>query len=65
MFEAMKQDLFPGEQTKVKSSGGTGTVRVKYTPSKEKLNIVRGLLELMRQIFIMAEDFLKEKQSCL
>ncbi|MGH0943936.1 Cthe_2314 family HEPN domain-containing protein [Bacillus mycoides] len=50
---------------KVKSSGGTETVMVKYTPSKEILNIARGLLELMRQIFIIVEDFLKEKQSCL
>ncbi|HHT7238490.1 TPA: Cthe_2314 family HEPN domain-containing protein [Bacillus cereus] len=50
---------------KVKSSGGTETVIVKYTPSKEILNIARGLLKLMRQIFIIVEDFLKEKQSCL
>ncbi|OAK34052.1 Cthe_2314 family HEPN domain-containing protein [Bacillus wiedmannii] len=50
---------------KVKSSGGTETVMVKYSPSKEILNIARGLLELMRQIFIIVEDFLKEKQSCL
>ncbi|SDZ84816.1 Cthe_2314 family HEPN domain-containing protein [Bacillus nitratireducens] len=50
---------------KVKSPGGTETVIVKYTPSKEILNIARGLLELMRQIFIIVEDFLKEKQSCL
>ncbi|QWI55253.1 Cthe_2314 family HEPN domain-containing protein [Bacillus mycoides] len=50
---------------KVKSSGGIETVIVKYTPSKEILNIARGLLELMRQIFIIVEDFLKEKQSCL
>ncbi|MDA2614706.1 hypothetical protein BK718_10655 [Bacillus thuringiensis serovar andalousiensis] len=50
---------------KVKSSGGTETVMVKYTPSKEILNIARGLLELMRQIFIIVEDFLKGKQSCL
>lgn len=50
---------------KVKSSGGTETVMVKYTPSKEILNIARGLLELMRQIFIIVENFLKEKQSCL
>ncbi|OTW67881.1 hypothetical protein BK727_16970 [Bacillus thuringiensis serovar roskildiensis] len=50
---------------KVKSSNGTETVIVKYTPSKEILNIARGLLELMRQIFMIVEDFLKEKQSRL
>ncbi|OPA19311.1 hypothetical protein CN520_07395 [Bacillus cereus] len=50
---------------KVKSPGGTETVIVKYIPSKEILNIARDLLELMRQIFIIVEDFLKEKQLCL
>ncbi|EEM06204.1 hypothetical protein bmyco0002_10640 [Bacillus pseudomycoides] len=49
---------------KVKSSGETQTVIVQYTPSKEILNIAKELLELMRQIFIIVEDYLKEKQPC-
>ncbi|PGD77079.1 hypothetical protein COM46_08565 [Bacillus pseudomycoides] len=48
----------------VENSDGTNSLIVQYTPSKRLLEIAQDLLECMKRIFKIIEDYFNEKITC-